>query len=89
MHDIYLAHGIDQITRHYGTGIGFPPTWIDNLRIKLTDTHVLKHIMTFMMHDILVDWEAELAVALGDPVLITGSGVERLTTLNHELEVRH
>jgi len=91
MHDIYLANGIDRRTRHcgYGIGIGYPPTWIDNLRIKLTDSHTLKPGMTFMIHGILADWDAELAVALGDPVLITDSGVERLTTLDHELVVRH
>ena len=87
MHDVYLANGIDRRTRHcgYGTGIGYPPTWIDNLRIKLTDPHILKPGMTFMMHGILADWEAKVAVALGDPVLITETGIDRLTTLDHEL----
>ena len=81
---------IERRTRHcfYGAGIGYPPTWIDNLRIKMTDTHILKPGMTFMIHGILADWDAEIAVALGDPVLVADSGMERLTTLNHELVVR-
>ena len=89
MHGVYLVNGIDRRTRHcgYGIGIGYPPTWIDNLRIKLTDTHILKPGMTFMLHGILADWDAELAVALGDPVLITDTGVDRLTTLGHDLVV--
>ena len=89
MHEVYLANGIDRRTRHcgYGIGIGYPPTWIDNLRIKSTDTHILKSGMTFMLHGILADWDAELAVALGDPVLITDTGVDRLTTLGHDLVV--
>ena len=31
----------------------------DNLRIKSTDTHFLKAGMTFMLHGILADWDAE------------------------------
>lgn len=90
MHDVFLSHGIDRRTRHcgYGTGIGYPPTWIDNLRIKLTDKHVLQPGMTFMLHSIIADWDDEVAVALGDPVVVTETGVERLTQFSRDLIVR-
>jgi Xaa-Pro dipeptidase len=90
MHEVYLRHGIDRRTRHcgYGIGIGYPPTWLDSLRIKLTDPHVLKPGMTFMMHGILADWDRRVAVALGDPVLITERGAELLTRTPRDLVVR-
>jgi len=89
MHEVFSSHGIDRRTRHcgYGIGIGYPPTWIDNLRIKITDPHVLKPGTTFMLHGILADWEEEVAVALGDPVLVTENGVERLTRMSRDLVV--
>ena len=87
MHEVFLHHGIDRRTRHcgYGTGIGYPPTWIDSLRIKLSDPHVLEPGTTFMLHSILADWDAGLAVALGDPILVTESGAEPLTRISREL----
>lgn len=87
MHEVFLRHGIDRRTRHcgYGTGIGYPPTWIDNLRIKISDPHTLLPGMTFMLHSILADWDEGLAVALGDPVLVTENGAELLTRISRNL----
>jgi hypothetical protein len=44
--------------------------------------------MTFILYGILNDAEAELAMAVGDPVLVTDSGYECLTTLSRELVIK-
>ncbi|HEV8308217.1 MAG TPA: Xaa-Pro peptidase family protein [Methylomirabilota bacterium] len=72
----------------YGIGLGYPPTWIDNLRIKETDTHVLQAGMSFLFHAGLLAPEGDLYVALGDPVLVTATGPERLTRLSRDLTLR-
>lgn len=67
----------------YGTGIGYPPTWLDNLRIKETDQHILEENMTFFL---LTHWtverEAHLPIELfvGEPILVTSDGCERLSS---------
>jgi Xaa-Pro dipeptidase len=89
MNRVYSAHGIDRSSRHsgYGIGVGYPPTWLDNLRIKVTDEHILKPGMTFILHGVLADQEAAVGVALGDPVMVTENGVERLIQTSRELFV--
>jgi len=72
----------------YGIGLGYPPTWIDSLRIKETDTHVLQPGMTFLFHAGLLAPDASVYVALGDPVLVTATGHERLTTLDRDMTVK-
>jgi Xaa-Pro dipeptidase len=66
----------------YGTGIGYPPTWLDNLRLKETDTHVLEKNMVFFLSGHwtlqgLADFPIELF--LGEPILVTETGCERLS----------
>jgi hypothetical protein len=43
--------------------------------------------MTFLFHAGLLAPEHDVYVALGDPVLVTGTGHERLTRLPRELTV--
>src|SRR5215831_4388933 len=90
VHETMAPHGYSRRGQHvgYGIGLGYPPTWIDNLRIKETDTHVLQPGMTFLFHSGLVAPDSSVYVALGDPVLVTDTGVERLTSLDRELTVR-
>jgi Xaa-Pro dipeptidase len=89
VHDALAAHGYSRRGQHvgYGIGLGYPPTWIDSLRIKETDPHVLAEGMTFLLHAGLRAPEGDLYVALGDPVLVTATGHERLTTLPRDLTV--
>jgi Xaa-Pro aminopeptidase len=66
----------------YGTGIGYPPSWLDNLRVKETDTHVLEKNMTFfLLAHWTVDGVADLPIELflGQPILVTDNGCERLS----------
>ena len=72
----------------YGIGLGYPPTWVDNLRIKETDTHVLQPGMTFLLHAGLLAPDGSFYVALGDPILVTPTGHERLTTLRRDITVK-
>ncbi|PYM57429.1 MAG: hypothetical protein DMD79_20240 [Candidatus Rokuibacteriota bacterium] len=90
VHEAMASRGYSRRGQHvgYGIGLGYPPTWIDSLRIKETDTHVLQPGMTFLLHSGLVAPDASFYVALGDPVLVTETGAERLTALDRDLPVR-
>ena len=90
VHDAMAERGYSRRGQHvgYGIGLGYPPTWIDNLRIKETDPHVLQEGMTFLFHSGVLAPEGTFYVALGDPILVTAGGNERLTRLSRELEVR-
>jgi Xaa-Pro dipeptidase len=90
VHEALAERGYSRRGQHvgYGIGLGYPPTWIDNLRIKETDPHVLQEGMTFLFHSGLLAPDGTVYVALGDPVLVTAGGVERLTRLSRELTVR-
>jgi Xaa-Pro dipeptidase len=90
IHDTMDTRGYSRRGQHvgYGIGLGYPPTWIDSLRIKETDTHVLRPGMTFLLHSGLISPDGSFYAALGDPVLVTDTGVERLTALDRELVIR-
>jgi Xaa-Pro dipeptidase len=89
VHEAMAVRGYSRRGQHvgYGIGLGYPPTWIDNLRIKETDRHVLQPGMTFLFHAGLLATDGSVYVAIGDPVLITESGHERLTTIDRALTV--
>jgi len=90
VHEQMAGRGYSRRGQHvgYGIGLGYPPTWIDNLRIKETDPHVLQAGMTFLFHAGLLAPDASFYVALGDPVLVTATGHERLTRLPRDLPVK-
>lgn len=73
----------------YGTGIGFSPTWLDNLRIKETDQHILEPGMVFFMfvHQTVEHGGVPIELFVGEPMLVTGSGADRLSTTPLSLEV--
>ncbi|HZS34169.1 MAG TPA: Xaa-Pro peptidase family protein [Methylomirabilota bacterium] len=89
VHGELARHGYSRRGQHvgYGIGLGYPPTWIDSLRIKETDGHVLREGMTFLLHSGVRAPGEALYVALGDPVLVTATGAERLTRLSRDLPV--
>jgi Xaa-Pro dipeptidase len=90
VHDTMATRGYSRRGQHvgYGIGLGYPPTWIDSLRIKETDAHVLEPGMTFLLHSGLIAPDGSFYVALGDPVLVTERGADRLTGLDRDLPVR-
>ncbi len=89
VHETMAGRGYSRRGQHvgYGIGLGYPPTWIDNLRIKETDPRVLQEAMTFLFHSGLLAPEGTFYVALGDPILVVAGGCERLTRLPRELPV--
>jgi Xaa-Pro dipeptidase len=82
--------GYSRNGRHvgYGIGLGYPPTWLDNLRIKETDTHILQPGMSFFLFVGLLNSDESFFVMAGDPVLVTATGYERLTSLSQALAVK-
>jgi Xaa-Pro dipeptidase len=71
----------------YGIGIGYPPTWIDNLRIKERDTHVMNPGMTFFLFVGAQTGVGDGCLYLGEPVAVTDRGVEHLSALPRRLRV--
>lgn len=71
----------------YGTGIGYPPTWLDNLRVKETDQHVLEANMLLFL---FLHHQSDDGVSLlfiGEPILVADDGADRLSTVPFSLEV--
>jgi Xaa-Pro dipeptidase len=83
------AQGLSRKGRHvgYGIGIGYPPTWLDNLRIKETDAHMLREGMTFFLFAGALTKRGDQCLYLGEPVAVTGTGCDRLSTLPRELRI--
>ena len=71
----------------YGTGIGYPPTWLDNLRVKETDQHVLEaNMLLFLFLHHQCDDGVSL-LFIGEPILVKDEGADRLSTVPFSLEV--
>ena len=83
------SQGLARRGRHvgYGIGIGYPPTWLDNLRIKETDPHVLAPGMTFFLFAGALTKDRGRCLYLGEPVAVTEKGCERLSRLPLEMRV--
>jgi len=80
------ARGYSRAGRHvgYGTGIGFPPTWLEEIRIKVSDPTPAEPGMTLFYFIGLVDPERQVSLYVGEPVLITAGGYERLAPYEPE-----
>lgn len=81
------AAGFDRRGRHvgYGTGVGYAPSWLEPLRLKASDGHVLRSGMTFFYFVGLTDRERGFCFYVGEPVAVTDAGGERLSRLPLEL----
>jgi Xaa-Pro dipeptidase len=79
--------GYDRRRRHvgYGTGIGYPPTWLDSLRIKETDEHVLDPGTTFFYFLGAFSADGNAYLGVGDPILVTDEGPKVLTEIDRRL----
>lgn len=80
VHQALDERGLSRAGRHfgYGTGIGYPPTWLENLRIKATEPRSFVPGMTFFYFVGLTTVDRSDCVYIGEPVLITESGHERV-----------
>jgi Xaa-Pro dipeptidase len=72
----------------YGIGVGFPPGWGENnvMNIRPNDERILQPGMCFHLVPALYKWDLG-CVCCSMPILITDSGVERLTNIDAKLFV--
>ncbi len=62
----------------YGVGIGYPPTWLEPLKITRTSTDVLVPGTTFVVHACLLDEADNVGVLAGGTYAMTETGYEML-----------
>jgi Xaa-Pro dipeptidase len=63
----------------YGVGIGYPPSWLEPLKITRTSTDVLHLGTTFVLHACLLDEAERIGVLVGGTYAITAVGYELLS----------
>ena len=63
----------------YGVGIGYPPTWLEPLKITRTSTDVLVPGTTFVLHACLLDETDNVGVLAGGTYAMTETGYEMLS----------
>jgi Xaa-Pro aminopeptidase len=74
----------------YGTGVGYPPTWLDSLRIKEGDKHVLEPNMVlflFVYHTTAGLDGQPITLFIGEPILVTANGNDQLSQVPINLEL--
>ncbi len=62
----------------YGVGIGYPPSWLEALKITRTSTDILYPGTTFVLHACLLDEAEEIGVLVGGTYAMTPDGYELL-----------
>ncbi|MEM1199345.1 MAG: Xaa-Pro peptidase family protein [Pseudomonadota bacterium] len=72
----------------YGVGIGYPPTWLEPLKITRTSTDVLVPGTTFVLHACLLDEADNVGVLAGGTYAMTETGYEMLSGAG-DVALRH
>ncbi|WP_397541463.1 M24 family metallopeptidase [Roseovarius salis] len=88
---VFDAHGLSHARMQacgYGMGAAFTPIWVDFPMFYEGNPQVMQAGQVFFLHMILMDHEAGLAMCPGHTVLVTETGVERLSRQPLELLVR-
>jgi ectoine hydrolase len=85
---VIRSHGLRKDSRiGYSIGIGYPPDWGERtVSLRREETTELAAGMAF--HVILGMWMDGWGYELSEPIVVTATGVERLTDLPHELTIR-
>jgi ectoine hydrolase len=85
--DVIRSHGMEKGSRlGYSIGIGYPPDWGERtISVRPGETTVLAAGMA--LHIIPGMWTDGFGYEMSEPVVVTDSGVERLTDLPQELTV--
>jgi ectoine hydrolase len=85
--EVIRSHGFQKDSRiGYSIGIGYPPDWGERtVSLRRGETTQLAAGMAF--HIILGMWMDDWGYELSEPVVVTATGVERLTDLPHELTI--
>ncbi len=84
---VIRPHGLQKDSRiGYSIGIGYPPDWGERtVSLRPGETTELAAGMAF--HVILGIWMDDWGYELSEPIVVTDTGVERLTDLPHELTI--
>ena len=85
---VFDAHGLSHARLQacgYGMGAVYNPIWVDFPMFHEGNPLPMQAGQVFFLHMILMDSDAGLAMTLGHSVLVTETGVERLS--RHELEM--
>lgn len=69
----------------YSLGIGYPPVWVEPMLLTAQDPHTFAPGMIYSIEPNIAIPEEGFGIKLGDTVLCTEDGPERLTT--HELDL--
>jgi Xaa-Pro dipeptidase len=79
---VFDAHGLSHARLNacgYGMGAVYNPIWVDFPMFYEGNPLIMQAGQVFFLHMILMDSDAGLAMCLGHSVLVTDSGVERLS----------
>ena len=71
----------------YSLGALYPPTWMDWPMLYTGNPIVIEPNMVIFIHMIMLDSGRSLAMALGETVLVTEAGCERLSRMSLDLVV--
>jgi Xaa-Pro dipeptidase len=63
----------------YGVGIGYPPSWLEPLKITRVSTDILHPGTTFVLHACLLDEAESIGVLVGGTYAMTATGHELLS----------
>lgn len=86
--EVIAAHGLVKESRiGYSIGIGYPPDWGERT-VSLRPGEHTELAAGMAFHVILGMWMDGWGYELSEPVVVTPSGVERLTDLPQELTIR-
>ncbi len=87
---VFDAHGLEKARLQacgYAMGIAYNPIWVEFPMFYEGNPMIMQTDQVFFLHMILVDSDSGLAMTLGHSVLVTDTGVERLSNRNLDMLV--
>lgn len=85
---VFDAHGLEKARLQacgYAMGIAYNPIWVEFPMFYEGNPMIMQTNQVFFLHMILVDSDSGLAMTLGHSVLVTDTGVERLSNRNLDM----
>ena len=87
---VFDAHGLEKARLQacgYAMGIAYNPIWVEFPMFYEGNPMIMQTNQVFFLHMILVDSDSGQAMTLGHSVLVTDTGVERLSNRNLDMLV--
>ena len=87
---VFDAHGLEKARLQacgYAMGIAYNPIWVEFPMFYEGNPMIMQTNQVFFLHMILADSDSGLAMTLGHSVLVTDTGVERLSQHNLDMLV--